>query len=104
MGRDVQPVALIVGAQGRAIAQAKHLHFSIYSLETTIRAVGTFRFSLIPHPQRKPEGEERDMSFRLSPTSRAFYSTPSGRGDTSKFGSRTTFKMKKQNVCNHKMF
>lgn len=77
MGNDVQPLALIVGAQCQAVAQARHLRFSVYHLETKIRAAGTFWFSLIHHPQRKTEGEGRDMSVRLSPASRAFYSTPS---------------------------
>lgn len=77
-GNDVRPLALTVGAQRRAIAQARHLHLSGYHLETQIRAVGTFRFPLIHHPQQKTECEGRDTSFRLSPASRAFYSTPSG--------------------------
>lgn len=48
--------------------------------------------------------ERKNMSFRLSPASRAFTHLLQGKRDTSKFGSKTRFKIKRQIVRNHKMF
>lgn len=48
--------------------------------------------------------ERKDMSFRLSSANRALTQLLQGKGDTSKFGSKTRFKIKSRNVWNYKMF
>lgn len=78
MGDDIQPFPLIVEAQCRATAQARHLCFSKYCLEAKIKAVGTVWFPLIHDPNGKTEGEGKEgYVLQTQPSKQGFSSAPS---------------------------
>lgn len=80
MGDDLQPLLLIMEAQCRATAQARHLNISIYCLEAKIKAIGTFWFLLIHQPKGKTEGEgKEEYVLQTQPSKQGFYSPPSGK-------------------------